>query len=304
MTRPWGYVAFAAVVLVAGTTAVGAVAGPTLDKAKLEAYLRYAEGFVSNVRFAIDDPVATPFAGFYQVNVHLTIDNGGKLDRTYFLTADGKQLVGGPIWNLNQSPFAENLAHLPSDGYSFGPPDAKVRLVIFSDFQCPYCREFAKTVRDNIPQKYANDVRVTFEDFPLDAIHPWARAAAEASRCVGIQNADAFWTYHDWIFAHATEIRPENLREKVLAWAKDQKLDDTKLASCIDTHATAAEVKKAEESAKALKVLQTPTTFVDGRMIPGALPWNVPNAPGTGLDSVIQLELKRPDLASGALAKQ
>ena len=103
-----------------------------------------------------------------------------------------------------------------------------MKLVIFSDFECPYCREFAKTVRDNIPKQYPKDVRVVFEDFPLDSIHPWARAAAEDSHCVGSQSVDAFWAYHDWIFAHATEIKADNLRDKVLAWAKDQKLDTAK----------------------------------------------------------------------------
>ena len=260
---------------------------PNIDKTKLETYLRYAEGFQSNVHFKFDDPVASGLPDFYRLSVHLTTDSGAKLDRVYFITPDGQHIVNGSIWDLNKSPFAETLGHLPSTGYSFGPADAKVQLVIFSDFQCPYCKEFAKTIRDNIPKTYPKDVRVTFEDFPLEAIHPWARAAAEASHCVGDQNPDAFWAFHDWIFAHATEVKPDNLKEKILAWAKDQNLDTAKLQTCMDTHADAPAVKLAETAAKGLQVEQTPTAFANGRLIPGALPW-------ASLQSVIELELKRP----------
>lgn len=262
------------------------VAAPAIDKPKLEAYLRYAEGFMANVHFKIDEPVASPYPNFYRVAVHLSMDNGAKLDRVYFMTADGQEIVNGTIWDLKKSPFAETVAHLPTNGYAFGPADAKVQLVIFSDFQCPYCREFAKTVRDNIPQKYPKDVRVIFEDFPIDSIHPWARAAAEASHCVGDQGVDAFWAYHDWIFAHASEIKPDNLKAKILAWAKDQKLDAAKLTTCMDTHADISVVNEAENAGKALGVQQTPTAYVNGRPIPGAMAW-------AGLDSVIELELKR-----------
>jgi len=279
--------------MVAGTAAVltmsilgWAAAPPAIDKAKLERYLRYAEGFMDNVHFQIEDPVASPFPNFYRVAVHLSTDSGAKLDRAYFMTPDGQQIVNGSIWDLNKSPFAETLAHLPANGYSFGPVDAKIQMVIFSDFECPYCREFAKTVRDNVPQKYPKDVRVIFEDFPIDAIHPWARAAAEASHCVGDQSVDSFWAYHDWIFAHGSEIKADNLKEKILAWAKTQKLDEAKLTSCMDTHADSGAVKDAEAAGKFLQVQQTPSAYANGRSIPGAMAW-------AALDQVLQLELKR-----------
>ena len=274
-----------------------AAAAPVVDKTKLEAYLRYAEGFMSNVHFTFDEPVASAIPNFYRVAVHLTTDTGAKLDRLYFMTLDGQQIVNGSLWDLSKSPFAETLAHLPNNGYSFGPAEAKVQLVIFSDFQCPYCREFAKTVRENIPKTYPNDVHVIFEDYPLDTIHPWARAAAEASHCVGDQSLDAFWAYHDWIFAHGADIKPDSLRDKIVAWAKEEKLDGTKLQTCMDSHSSAKAVKQAEAAGKGLQVEQTPTAFANGRLIPGALPW-------ASLDSVIQLELKRPsNLASPVVSR-
>jgi protein-disulfide isomerase len=273
-----------AVSLVLGALCYGA--GPAIDKGKLERYLRYAEGFQANVRFAIEDPVPSSLPNFYKVSVHLSTDSGAKLDRVYFITPDGREIVNGAIWDLSKSPFAENLTKLPVGGYAFGPADAKVQLVIFSDFECPYCREFAKTVRDNIPKKYPNDVRVVFEDFPLEQIHPWARAAAEASHCIGDQGTDVFWAYHDWIFEHSGEIKPENVKDKILAWADDHKLDTAKLKACMESHAAAEIVSQSERTGKALQVQQTPTSFANGREIPAALPWK-------DLDAVIQIELKR-----------
>ena len=280
------------VVMLAGEANV-----PKLDKQRLEAYIRYAEGYTAAVQFAIDDPVATPFSGYYRVRVHLT-SGTNRLDRLYYVTADGQHFINGSIWDLNDSPFQDTLLRLPAAGYSFGPADAKVTIVVFSDFQCPYCNQLAKTLRDNVAQKYPKDVRVIFKDFPIEAIHNWARAAAEASHCLGDQKQEAFWAFHDWIFAHQSEVNGANVKDKALTIAKAQNLDDlTKAASCIDTHASASEVNESMQAGKALQVQQTPTEFINGRIIPGAIAWS-------NLDSVIQLELSRPKEIRGPVAQK
>jgi len=259
---------------------------PAIDKQKLETYLRYAEGYASQVKFAIDDPTASPYKGYFRVLVHLS--NGPqKLERVYYMTRDGRYIVNGNVWDLSESPFLDTLEHLPTNGPSFGPADAKITIAVFSDFECPYCRELAQTIRTNIPKKYPTQVRVIFEDFPLESIHKWARAAAEASHCMAEQKPEAFWAFHDWIFEHQQEINPSNLSEKTLAIAKQQNLDVAKVASCMDTHATAAEVTRNLEAGQALQIQQTPTFFVNGRTVGGAIPWDTMN-------TVLQMELNRP----------
>lgn len=259
---------------------------PKIDKAKWEAFLRYAEGYVAAVKFDIEDAKPTAIPGYFQVAVHLT-SGESKLDRIYYTRSDGESMVSGPIWDLRQAPFAENLKLLPTDGYSFGPANSQVTIVVFSDFECPYCSQLAKTVRTELPKKYGEKVHVIFKDFPLNAIHPWARAAAESAHCIGDQNIDAFWAFHDWIFEHQKEVTAGNLREKTMTLAKAQKLDENKLASCLDTHAPAAEIDKSIQTARLLQVQQTPTFFVNGRMETGALPWD-------RLDPLIEFELGRP----------
>ena len=259
---------------------------PTLDKQNLQVYLRYAEGFTNNVQIALDDPTPSAIKGYYRVVAHLTM-GAQKAERVYYVTPDGQHMIAGNVWELSKSPFADTLLHLPENGPSFGPANAKITIVVFSDFECPYCREFAKTIRDNVPKKYPNEVRVVFEDFPIDSIHKWARAAAEAARCVANQKPESFWAFHDWMFEHQQEVNPANVREKTLDIGKGQSLDLTKLANCIDTHATAEQVEHSVEAGRALQIQQTPTVFVNGRTIPGAVSWST-------LDTVIQMELNRP----------
>ena len=271
-----------------GTGSTPAKSAPAIDRQKLEKYLRFAEGFSPSVKFVIDDPAATPISGFYRLPVHLSMGET-KQDKTYYLTADGQHIVGSPVWDLNKSPFVGVADKLTTDGPSFGTPGAKVTIVVFSDFQCPYCREFAHTVRDNIPQKYPKNVRVVFKDFPLAEIHPWARAAAEASHCVGDGRSDVFWAYHDWIFEHQGEITGGNLKEKVLGFAKEHSLDSAKVASCVDTHSTKEEVDSSVKKGRELQVEQTPTFFLNGRMVPGAVAWGP-------LNTLIQMEINRPSV--------
>ena len=267
---------------------IGSASGAAvpLDKQKVESYLRYAEGFNSSVKFAIDDPAPTPIPGYYRLVVHLSMGDS-KQDKVYYLSSDGKLLLTGPIWDLNRDPFSETIQRLPTNGPFFGPENAKITLVVFSDFECPYCREFARTIRDNLPQKYPKDVKVIFEDFPIDSLHPWARAAAEAAHCLADGKPELFWAYHDWIFQDQGEINPGNLREKVLGFVKDHNLDAAKISTCMDTHATKAEVEGILHDGRELGIEKTPTFYLNGREVPGALAW-------PALNTLIQMELNRP----------
>jgi protein-disulfide isomerase len=159
--------------------------------------------------------------------------------------------------------------------------------VVFSDFECPYCRELAKTLRDNIPQKYPKDVRVIFEDFPIPALHPWAFPAAEAAHCMASQKPESFWAYHDWIFENQQAIDPTTVKSKSLEFARQQGLDVLQVSSCMDAHTMTKEVDQSKALGQSLQVDRTPTMFINGRMVPSALQWDA-------LETVIKMELNRP----------
>lgn len=255
------------------------------DKTRFEGYVRYAELYTANVKIEVGEPVASPYAGILRIPVTVSLGKEER-ERSYYMLPDGRY-VNGNIWDLSKSPFLDTLERLPMNGPSFGPATAKVNIVVFSDFQCPYCRQLASILRTNIPKTYPNDVRVIFADFPLDPIHKWARAAAEASHCMTDGNSQAFWEFHDWIFEHQGEINEANLRDKMLDYARSKGMDAAKVGACMQSHATAGEVERSQKLGASLGVEETPTMFVDGRLVTGALPW------GT-LQSVIKVELARP----------
>jgi protein-disulfide isomerase len=269
---------------------------PKIDKTKFVAYLRYAEGWTDKVEAVVDDPKPSGFPGFAEVDVHLTFQKQ-KLDRQYYVTSDGQRVITGTLYDLTQSPFKAALSKLDVNGSpASGPDTAPVTIVIFSDFECPYCREEAKTLRDTLPKKYPTEVRLVYKDFPLEAVHTWAKRAAIAGHCVIEQNPQAFWPYHDYMYEHQQEISNANLDNKVLEFAKQQNLDTLRLSSCVQNGATAKLVEDNQAQGRSLGVSQTPTLFVNGRQVSGAVT-------ADQLDLVIQMELNRKQQASQTASK-
>ena len=185
--------------------------------------------------------------------------------------------------STDPAPVRLNLEHQPS----FGPPNAPVTIVEFGDLECPSCRAEAPLLRQLIPDLYPNQVRVVFKDYPLESIHPWARAASIAGRCVFRQDPRAFWKFFDWDYENQDDITVENLKSKVLGWAAGAGINSTQLASCIDSKATDEEVAQNISEGKAAGVRGTPTLFVNGVKSPSIqLP---------GVQQMIQKELAAHD---------
>ena len=176
------------------------------------------------------------------MTVHLSYNGQGK-DEHYYVSSDGKNIVKGEVFDTAKNPFQNNLDKMKTDNQPwFGAAKPQVDMVVFGDFQCPFCKSEAQTVRTNLLKTFPMGVRVVFKDFPLEAIHPWARAGSIAGRCVYKQNADKFWDFHDWIYSVQETIDPTNLKDKVVEWGGKNGLDAKALGSCIDTKATDAEV--------------------------------------------------------------
>lgn len=231
--------------------------------------------------------------GFKQVKIRASAGNASQ-DETFYISDDGRNIMRGQVFEVKDNPFRDELKKLKTEFEpSFGTPGAPVVLVIFSDFQCSFCREEAKMLRDNLLSAYPKQVRVYFKDFPLEQIHPWAKTAAVAGQCVFRQNAGAFWDYHDWIFEKQAEITPENLKDKVLEFAKAKEIDPLQLGRCLDTRATEADVDKDIAQARELTVQSTPTVFINGRRVTGRSDWNT-------LRSIIDYEIEYQKTAKNA----
>src|SRR5918911_404489 len=125
-----------------------------LDKATLEAYLRQLELLPANLKVNIGDPKPTIFQDFLEVPVEVVTPNGVAPLR-YFVSKDGKTIVKGSLFDVAKNPFEPELQKLKTDLQpSFGTPGAPVVLVVFSDFQCPNCKEEAKVLRENLVKTF------------------------------------------------------------------------------------------------------------------------------------------------------
>jgi protein-disulfide isomerase len=144
-----------------------------------------------------------------------------------------------------------------------GNKNAKVTLVVFSDFQCPYCEKFNPTV-DQVLKDYKDKVRVVFKHYPLTTMHPQAQKAAEASECAGEQSK--FWEMHDKLFANQSTLSVDNFK----AWAKELKLNTSKFNDCLDNGKMAGKVSADQQQATTAGVSGTPTSFVNGSEVSGA----------------------------------
>jgi protein-disulfide isomerase len=245
-----------------------------LDKPTLEAYLRHLWVLDPQMSMTIADPQPSELPGFQDVKVKIAMGPQSQ-EVALMVSKDGAKVLQASVWDINSNPFKKDIDKLKTQFEpSIGTPGATVVIVAFSDFQCPYCKEEAQMLRKNLLAAFPTQVRLYFKTFPLESLHPWAKPAAIASRCVYQQDGAAFWEFHDWIFENQASTTPENLKDKVLEWAKARKdVDSLRLGQCIDTKATEAEVNATIAEAQSLGVGGTPTLFINGRKIDRTIDW-------------------------------
>jgi protein-disulfide isomerase len=281
-------------IITAGLTQAADKTG--FDKATLEAYLRHVELWVPGVNVKIDDAKeSTELPGFLDITVHLSYNNTTPPDLHYFMSKDGKKIFKGDVYDINKSPFQANIDKLDVKGApTLGPANAPIAVVVFSDFQCPMCRQEAEVIHKQITEAFPTQVRVYFRDFPLESLHNWARPAAIAGRCVYKLNPAAFWDYHDWVYENQTYIGLDNLNSKLQEFAAAKGLDGMQLSRCIENKTTDPEVKASIAEGNSLSINSTPTLFVNGRRIDGAVPWE-------NLQALLKAEIDHEAKAASAL---
>ncbi len=295
MSRPLFLSLAAAILLATAGTGQSPAKKSALDKATLETYVRHLYVMDSRIKVEVSDPKpSAELPNFMDVRVNASM---GVQSQTFnfMVSKDGSKILQGSVFDINNNPFKNNLDKLKTEFQpSIGTPGASVVVVAFSDFQCPYCKDEAAMIRQNLIGAYPTQVRYYFKAFPIESLHPWAKAGAMAGHCVYRQEPAEFWNYHDWIFGQQQQITPENLKSKVMDWAKDKKdIDPLQLGQCIDTRATEADIDRNIAEAKALGVDGTPTLFVNGRKIGQSIDW-------ANLKAIVDYEIEYQKTAKDA----
>jgi protein-disulfide isomerase len=150
-----------------------------------------------------------------------------------------------------------------------GNPNAKITIIEFSDFQCPFCKKVLPTIQ-KILENYSDKVKFVYRDFPLD-FHNNAQIAAEASECADDQGK--FWEYHNLLFGKQKEWEEADGVKKFKKYAESLKLDAEKFDQCLDSGKYEEEVKKDLSDGKKNGVSGTPAFFINGRKLVGAQPY-------------------------------
>ena len=163
---------------------------------------------------------------------------------------------------------------------TIGPESAPVTLVEFSDFQCPYCRAAAPTLRQ-VVSKYGDKVHIVYRQYPIPSLHPFALKAAEASLCANEQGK--FWPLHDRMFDDQTKLGVSDLKQQ----ARELGMDGKKFDACLDAGKYVEQVQNDMKEGQRSGVTGTPAIFLNGRVVEGG------SVPFPVLQALIDKELAR-----------
>jgi protein-disulfide isomerase len=246
---------------------------------KIERHLRFTYKLPPSVKVTISAPHSSDFPNYDALTVTFD-DQGHKQNYDFLLSKDQKTLLRMTKMDLGQDPYAEVMKKIDVKGRPIrGNPNAKVVVVNYDDFQCPYCSHAHQTLFPQLFKEYSDRVAFIYKDFPLSEIHPWAIHAAVDANCLAAQSGDAYWSFADYIHAHRDVVNSEKgldnqfaaLDRITMTEAAKFKVETAPLQACVkgqDDRAVKASVKEAES----LDVNGTPTMIINGQVVDGARP--------------------------------
>ncbi|MGH9486210.1 MAG: thioredoxin domain-containing protein [Terriglobales bacterium] len=241
-------------------------------QARVRAFLHRTLGWQNLDKLEVESISPPDPSGLRTVTVLLAKGTQQKTAK-YLITADEREIIeGGEADRLSPDPWAQNrtklqLRHAPATG----SPTAPVTIVEFSDLECPYCKEEAGNL-EQLMNVDPGKARLVFKYFPLTEIHPWSMQAAEAAVCVAQQGSPKFWDFEKAVFAAQDQITTADASSRLRTFASESGAALPPYDACLARPSTRADVESSIANGKQLGVSSTPTLFVDGRPIPGAIP--------------------------------
>jgi protein-disulfide isomerase len=222
---------------------------------------------------------STDMPGYDGVSVNIDGGDGKSKDYKFLLSKDRATLLRLTKFDLTKDPFTELMSKIDVTGRpSRGSKSAKVVVVDFDDFECPYCAAMHRTLFPEIFKEYGDRVNFIYKDDPLSEIHPWAIHAAVDANCLAAQNTDAYWDFADFIHAHKHEVdteqpaaRFEAIDKITILQGQKHNVDAGQLQSCVKAQNEDA-VRASMKEADGLGVNGTPALFINGQKIDGAVP--------------------------------
>jgi protein-disulfide isomerase len=247
---------------------------------KIEKQIRGTFHVPAQVPMKVGPRAPSEFNGYDTIKV--TFGEGEKTQSfDFLLSKDSNTLIQMTKMDLSKDPGAEIMKKIDVTGRPIrGNKDAKVTIVVYDDFECPFCSRMHSTMFQDVMKEYGDRVKVIYKDYPLFEIHPWAGRAAVNANCLAAQSAGAYWDFADTLHYNGKQIQGEKrpiegqvaeLDRVTMEIGKRHDVDAAKLESCVkaqNSDAIQASVKEAD----ALGVSGTPALFINGIKLDGAIP--------------------------------
>lgn len=226
------------------------------------------------VSISLSEPKAGTTAGYDDLVVSFT---GGEnaTHHDFLISTDRKTLAHVEKIDISQ----DLMSKIDVKGRPVkGNPSAKVTIINFDDFECPFCSRMHSTLFADVFKDYADKIKVIYKDYPLIEIHPWAMHAAIDGNCLGEQNGPAYWDFADYIHANQKQMAGksrtdafQNIDNLAKEQAQKHQLDAGKLQACLQKQDETT-VRASMAEADKLGVDSTPTMFINGERLTGVMP--------------------------------
>ncbi len=248
---------------------------------KIEHQMRLTYSIPSEVKLKVGDiSPSSDMPGYDTVTVNIDGGDGKAKDYKFLLSKDRNTMLRVTKFDLSKDPYQELMSKIDVAGRpSRGAKNAKVVVVNFDDFECPFCSRMHSTLFPEILKEYGDRVTFIYKDYPLVDIHPWAVHAAVDANCLASQNPDAYWDFADYIHANKSDVdaqktpdgRFETIDKMALQQGQKHNVDLPKLQACVKAQ-NEDSVRTSMKEADGLGVNATPTLFINGQKIDGAVP--------------------------------
>jgi len=250
---------------------------------KIERHVRSFYSLPSDVKVNVGAITpSTDVAGYDAVSVTLgdSTDKEKTKEYKFLLSKDRNTMLRLTKFDLTRDPYNELMGKIDVNGRpTRGAKSAKVVVVDYDDFECPFCSRMHQTLFPDILKEYGDRVTFIYKDYPLAEIHPWAIHAAVDANCLAAQNTDAYWDFADYIHANKKEVdsektsgaRLESIDKMAMLQGQKHSVDVAKLQSCVKAQNEDA-VRASMKEADGIGVSATPTLFINGIKIDGAVP--------------------------------
>lgn len=255
-----------------GTVAPARAADDELAKRVLD-YYRRKQNIPPEINATLTNVQDSKISGAKSATIELS-RGAQKQSVGVIMSEDGRYVVFGEVEDVTSDPFKAIAEKISIQGNPVkGPKDAKVTIVEYSDFQCPYCARAHQTISEQVLKEYGDKVRLVHKNFPL-GFHKWAEPAGIAAECAFEQDEGAFWKLYDYFFNNQQQMTPENVKDKTLEALAGTKVDKAKFGDCYDNKKTLPKVQADTAEGQQVGVTGTPAFLINGRKLSGAQPFD------------------------------